>query len=118
LRLHEDIQEFVPIEWVTPALGIDIGNRDAAADGFNLMAIARHAAALGRVPGRVAGEAADAALALLERPLATDLTVRATSPELDPILAGVVVTLGGTLAFKPDHIGGRRRRPPTFRPER
>jgi hypothetical protein len=123
LRLHEEQEPLVPIEWEMPALGWDWDVASLGDPGMllDLAAIARRAAELGRVPdlgGSVdAVPAADGPGEPL--PMATDLNGgprAATPPPVDPVLAGVVVTVGGALALKVDRpFGGRRRRPAAFR---
>ena len=75
---------------------------------LDLLAIGRRAEALGRV--------ADAAelpsqprCAPGTEPIPTDLSVRDRPPALDPVLAGAVVVVSGTLALQANRSGRRRR---------
>jgi hypothetical protein len=82
--------------------------RDEAANALDVLAIARNARQMGRIADGGAIEAVPRVAAPTE-PILTDLTVRDKVPTLDPILAGAVVVVGGTLALRPDRSGGRRR---------
>jgi len=49
MRLHEEEHPFAPLDYKTPEFGEDFAARDEAGAVFDLLAIVRHADALGRV---------------------------------------------------------------------
>jgi hypothetical protein len=99
---------FPPLDWIIPALGVDFIARDEAANALDILAIARNARRMGRIADGGAIEVVPRVAAPTE-PILTDLTVRDKAPTFDPILAGAVVVVVGTLTLRPDRSGGRRR---------
>jgi hypothetical protein len=95
-------------EWTTPPFGPEIIVRDGRERLFDLLAIARNADAMGRLAEN-GDDSEGPRFAPLTEPIPTDLTVRDATPALDPVLASVVVVVGGALALRPDRPGGRRR---------
>jgi hypothetical protein len=112
-RFFEEPQRFVPLDFTTPALGWDFVSREAPVRALDLIAIAEHAAALGRVADPGPAEP----LAPVGAPAAVEQKVPENSPTLDPVLAGAVITIGGALALRTAR-NGRSRRWPTFWPGR
>ncbi len=103
-----------PIETPEPASPLEdqelLGGR-AGDDGLNLLAIGRRAAALGRVDAWLDGligrdRDLDLEFELDPRnglaPVDLDTRARDSEPILDPVLAGVVITLGTALAARPE----------------
>ena len=107
----------MPLEIKTPALGWDFVSREVPVKALDLIAIAEHAAALGRIaePGQT-GPAA--AIAPAAAPVAAEQAVPESDPALDPVLAGAVITLTGALALHTARSNSRGRRWPTFWPGR
>jgi hypothetical protein len=114
LRLHEELEPLRPIEWDTPALGWELAARDAAIQHLDLLAIARNVAAMGRI-SVVGASDASGTVAPDDRTVPGDLNQREAAVSVDPVLAGVVVTVAGTLALRPEGSNeSRRRRLPPF----
>jgi hypothetical protein len=97
-----------PPDLITPALGWEYVARNGRAQALDLLAIARRAEALGRADAVDRALAEGLGLAPPPEVLPNDLSAREVTPPLDPILAGLVITLAGTLALRPDRPDTRR----------
>jgi hypothetical protein len=108
LRLRDDEDPFAPLDYKPPVPPWEFVGRDDLLDGLDLLAIAQHAMALGRVADQ--GDAgAPAPLAPPPAVVPTDLNQRDATAAVDPAMAGVVVAVGGVLAVKVSRSDARRR---------
>ena len=105
-RFYQEEQPLAPLEITTPALGWDFVSREAPVQAARPD---RHRRARRR-PGPRAepGQAGEAPAPPAAAPVATEQPVPESTPALDPVLAGAVITLTGALALHTARSNGRR----------